>query len=391
MPDPMPDSIQVPYLALSRHFDHDALGDALRGHLARADFVLGESVARFERRFAARCGAEYAIGVNSGTDALFLSLKALGIGPGDEVITAPNSFVATAGAIVATGARPVFADVGPDYNLDPSRVADAITARTKALLPVHLTGNPADLPALLALAQRHGLAVVEDAAQAVGATLAGRPVGSWGVAGCFSLHPLKNLPVGGDGGVVTTSSPELAEQLRRLRNHGLASRDEITQFGFNSRLDSMQATIAEFGLDRLAAINDARRRNAERYDALLAGIAGVTLPPRRFDAYQVFHTYVVQVERRTELVAYLTAHGIETKIHYPIPIHLQPPARALGYREGDFPVCEAQSRRILSLPVNQYLGRDQIERVAERIRRFFAPPTGIKAAGHPSARAGTSG
>jgi aminotransferase EvaB len=376
MPDLMPDPIKVPYLALGRHFDHDALGAALRGHLARADFILGASVERFERRFAALCGAEYAIGVNSGTDALFLSLKALGIGPGDEVVTAPNSFVATAGAIVATGARPVFADVGSDYNLDPSRVADAITARTRAILPVHLTGNPADLPALLALAQRHGLTVVEDAAQAVGATLAGRPVGSWGIAGCFSLHPLKNLPVGGDGGVVTTSSPALAEWLRRLRNHGLESRDEIAHFGFNSRLDSMQATIADFGLDRLAAISEARRRNAERYDALLSGIAGVALPPRPDAAYQVFHTYVVQVERRTELVAYLAEHGIETKIHYPIPIHLQPPCRALGYREGDFPVCEAQSRRILSLPVNQYLGLDHIERVAKCIRLFFAERQG---------------
>lgn len=364
--------MQVPYLALNRHFDHDELANALRRHLTQADFILGAAVTDFEQAFAALCGSEYAIGVNSGTDALFLALKALDIGPGDEVITAPNSFIASAGAIVATGARPVFADVGADYNIDPNRVEAAITPRTRAIMPVHLTGNPADLPALLELAERHGFEVVEDAAQAVCATLDGRPVGSFGSAGCFSLHPLKNLPVGGDGGVITTSSPELAERLRRLRNHGLRNRNEIDDFGFNSRLDSIQATIASFGRTRLAAITAARRRNARRYDALLSDLQGVIVPPRRAGADGVFHTYIVQVEQRAELIDYLARNGVETKIHYPIPIHLQAPCRRMGYAPGDFPVCEAQSRRILSLPINEHLSDAQIDHVADHLRRFYA-------------------
>jgi dTDP-4-amino-4,6-dideoxygalactose transaminase len=364
--------MRVPYLALDRHFDHDELAAALRSHLTNTDFVLGESVTRFEQEFARLSGSEYAVGVNSGTDALFLALKALDIGPGDEVVTAPNSFIATAGAIVAAGARPVFADVGADYNLDPERVAAAITPRTRAILPVHLTGNPAPMPTLLALAGQRGLALIEDAAQAVAATLDGKSVGAFGSAGCFSLHPLKNLPVGGDGGVVTTSSAELAERLRRLRNHGLRNRDEIAHFGFNSRLDSMQATIARFGLAGLAAITESRRRHAARYDALLAGVGGVVIPPRRANAHQVFHTYVVQVEARDALMTYLAGQGIDTKIHYPIPIHLQAPCRDLGYGPGDFPVCEDQARRILSLPINEHLTDAQIDHVADCIRRFYS-------------------
>lgn len=364
-------TMQVPYLALRRHFAQAALAERVCQHLTDTDFILGDSVSLFEQEFAGRCQVADAIGVNSGHDALFLALKALAIGPRDEVITAPNSFIASAGAIVATGARPVFADVGPDYNLDPDAVAAAITPRTRALLPVHLTGTPADLPALSALAERHGLHLVEDAAQAVGARLQGRPVGAFGTAGCFSLHPLKNLPVAGDGGVITTSRPELAERLRRLRNHGLRNRNEIAHFGYNSRLDSIQATVARFGLARLAEITAARRRHAARYDRLLAGIDGVTLPPRRADAEPVFHTYVIQVEAREALIGFLAEHGVETKIHYPIPIHLQPPCQAMGHRPGDFPVCEAQARRILSLPVNEHLADAQIAYVAELVQRFY--------------------
>jgi dTDP-4-amino-4,6-dideoxygalactose transaminase len=364
--------MQVPYLALRRHFDHDALARQLRRHLSDTDFILGESVTQLEQAFAALCHSEYAVGVNSGHDALFLALKALDIGPGDEVITAPNSFIASAGAIVAAGATPVFADVGADYNLDPDAVAAAVTPRTRALLPVHLTGTPADMPALAAIAERHGLAVVEDAAQAVGARLQGRPVGAFGNAGCFSLHPLKNLPVAGDGGVVTTSRPELAERLRRLRNHGLCNRNEIAHFGYNSRLDTIQATVARFGLAQLADITAARRRHAAQYDRLLAGVDGVVLPPRRADAEPVFHTYVIQAEEREALVGFLAERGVETKIHYPIPIHLQAPCRAMGHGPGDFPVCEAQSGRILSLPVNEHLTDAQIAYVADAVARFYA-------------------
>lgn len=364
--------MNVKFLALSEHFAHPELSWLLGEQMTRTDFVLGDVVDRFESEFAAFVGCEFAIGVNSGTDALFLALKVLGIGPGDEVITAPNSFIATAGAIVAAGARPVFADVGRDYNLDPERVTEVITNRTRAIVPVHLTGNPADMPALEAVAERHGIALIEDAAQAAQAAIGSRRVGSWGACGCFSLHPLKNLPVAGDGGVVTTQSRELAERLQSLRNHGLKNRNEIEQFGFNSRLDSIQACIGRFGLQRIDAITRARQKHAARYDQLFADLPAVVVPPRRANVKQVFHTYIVQVEQRADLMAFLSKQGIETKIHYPIPIHLQAPCRAMGYAPGDFPVCEAQAERILSLPVNEHLTDEQIDYVADRIRMFYS-------------------
>ncbi|MBU2488593.1 MAG: DegT/DnrJ/EryC1/StrS family aminotransferase, partial [Proteobacteria bacterium] len=236
--------MKVPYLDLGKQFDDPELLRRIGRVLASGQFILGPGVESFEERFADLCRVPFALGVNSGTDALFLVLKALGVGPGHEVITVSNSFVATAGAIAATGARPVFVDVGPDYNMDPEKIGPAVTHRTRAIVPVHLTGAMANMDAICREAASRGLFVVEDAAQAAGASWDGRPAGSWGDAGCFSLHPLKNLNAAGDGGMITTSRPELVEKIRKLRNHGLVNRDEVEFFGYNSRLDALQAVIA---------------------------------------------------------------------------------------------------------------------------------------------------
>ena len=364
--------LQVKYSYLREQFgqaDHTLA--AIQEELQRGQFTLGPAVAELEARFAQLCQTKYAVGVNSGTDSLFPSLKALGIGPGDEVITAPNSFIATAAAIANTGARPVFVDVDDDYNINPDLIERAITPRTRALLPVHLTGNPADMPRIVKIAQRHGLHVVEDACQAVNAAIHGQPVGSFGMAGCFSLHPLKNLNVWGDGGVIVANSRELYDRLMLLRNHGLRNRDDCDLFAYNSRLDTVQALVALGVMKDLEAITDSRIRHARFYDQALQSIEGLCLPPRREGVRQVYHTYVVQARHRDRLLAYLTENGVEAKVHYPIPIHLQKASQALGYGPGDFPVSEAQARSIITLPVHQYLTERELAYVAEQIREFY--------------------
>ena len=368
----MSQTMHVKYMDLPRQFEDGTIVARVVDEFKRCQFVLGPQLAEFEKRFARVCGVAHALGLNSGTDALFLALKALGVGPGDEVITVPNSFVATAGAIVMVGATPVFVDVNAEYLMDPARLADAITPRTRAVIPVHLTGNPADLDAIGAIAARHRLPVIEDAAQAVGAAAGGRVVGSLGIAGAFSLFPLKNLGVAGDGGMLTTGSREIAERVTLLRHHGLRNRDEVAVWGYNSRLDTIQAIVGDAVLDGLESVTAARIRNAAFYDRALAPLAPhITVPPRRAGVRQVFHTYVVQAERRDALREFLDSRGVETKIHYPIPIHLQKAAAGLGYKRGAFPVCEAQSERIVSLPVHEYLTEAEQQYVVDRLREFY--------------------
>lgn len=365
-------NLQVKYLDLPKQFKDEVLLASLKGQFETCQFIMGPEVERFESDFAKLCQTPYALGVNSGTDAIFLALKALGIGPGDEVITVPNSFVATTGAIVAAGAKPVFVDVGPDYNINVELIKPAITNRTKAILPVHLTGNPADMPTIMDIARKNNLYVVEDASQAVMASIKDQPVGSFGDIGCFSLHPLKNLNVGGDGGVLTTMSKRVYETVKMLRNHGLKNRDEIEFFGYNSRLDTIQAVVANHVMRNLKSITQKRIKNAMIYYNELKGLDDfVILPLRQEEVEQVFHTYVIQVKRRAELIRHLNEHGVEIKIHYPIPIHLQKPCQKLGYKKGDFPVCENQAESILSLPIHQYLAEEQIYYVADLIKKFY--------------------
>jgi len=365
--------MQVKYSYLEEQFaDVEPYLNDIRNLVASGDFTLGAPVPEFEARFADLCGLPHAIGVGSGTDALILSLKMLGVGHGDEVITTPNTFIATVGAIAMTGARPVFVDNDERYTIDVSQIEAAITPKTKAILPVHLTGTPADMPSIMEIARRHDLAVVEDAAQAILAQIDGQHVGSWGDTACFSLHPLKNLNVWGDGGVIVTRSAELAEKLKLFRNHGLSSRDDVAMFGHNSRLDSLQAVVANRLVDQAAWITEQRIANALRLDQGLSDLGEYVIIPRRSpNIREVFHTYVIKASNRDALVEHLIAQGIEAKVHYPIPLHLQPAADYLGYKAGDFPVCEEHCRMIFTLPVHQHLGSEQINYMIEKVREFY--------------------
>ncbi len=364
---------KVKYVDLSKQANIEAiLSDIKELLLKTGQFTLGQPVIEFESRFAKLCKTKYAIGVNSGTDALFLTMKALNIGSGDEVITAPNSFVATAGAIANTGARPIFVDVNEEYNIDADLIEKAITPRTKAIMPVHLTGNPADMPRIMGIANRYNLYVVEDACQAVSASINRQPAGSFGIAGCFSFHPLKNLNVWGDGGIITTNSKELFDKLILLRNHGLKNRDDVELFAYNSRLDTIQAIVANQLLNVLDAITNTRIKNAKTYDDALSDMADyITIPSRKSNVKQVYHTYTIQAKERNKLGTYLAEKGIQTKVHYPIPLHLQQASKYLGYKEGDFPVCEAQAESIITLPVHQHLNIEQITYVIDNITKFY--------------------
>ena len=374
LPHPALAPRQVPYVALGQQFaaESASLLARLQQTLASGQWVAGPEVAELETRLAARLGSRECIAVGSGTDALILSLRALGIRPGDEVITAPNSFIATASAIVQVGATPVFADVLPDQNIDPARVAAAITPRTRAILPVHLSGRTAHMPELLELARRHDLRVIEDAAQAIDARRNGKAAGTFGDLGCFSCHPLKNLNAAGDAGFILADDAELAQRLRRLRSNGLIDRETALEWGVVSRLDSVQAAVLLERLPALDGVTEARRGNARRYRELLDGMPQLFLPPCRPEEHNVFHTFVIQVDRRDELQEFLRERGVGTAIHYKIPIHLQPAARALGHGPGSFPVAERQATRILSLPVHQFLTPADLEYVAASIREFFS-------------------
>jgi aminotransferase EvaB len=365
--------VRVPYSYLREQFaDSEAILRDIKGLLESTQFTLGPALAEFESRFAHLCGAPHAVGVGTGTDALFLSLKALGVGPGDEVITAANTFIATGGAIVQAGARPVFVDVLDDFNIDPGKIEAAITPSTRALVPVHYAGQPARMGPILEIATRHGLPVVEDACQAIGAAIDGRLVSNFGVAAGFSLHPLKNLNVWGDGGVIVTNSAELDAKLRLLRNHGLKNRDEVEIFGYNCRLDTLQAVVGNHLIGEVEAITAARIRNARALDVGLAPLAPhVRVPRRRPSERHVFHLYMFEADNRDGLLAHLGEKGVEAKIHYPVPLHLQPASRRLGYKEGDFPEAERQAKRIITLPVHQHLREEQVRYMIDCVTEFY--------------------
>ena len=358
---------KVDYVCLSRQFSQ--LRDEIIGELNKVFdsgmFILGPFVERFEKEFADYIGAKNCIGVNSGTAALRLTLWALGVGKGDQVIVPSNSFLATAGAVVEVGAKPVFADVAEDLNIAPSEIERLAGKKTKAVIVVHLTGRPARMKEIMAIARGEKLFVIEDCAQAVGASVGGRMVGTLGDAGCFSFHPLKTLNAAGDGGAVVTESDEIAEKIRLLRNHGLADRDHCRLWGTNSRLDAIQAAILSVNLRHLEGWTEKRIANAQRYSQKLAGV--VNVPVTEQGTRSVYHTYVIQAEKRDGLKRYLKEAGVDSKIHYPIPIHLQ---IAAG-KQKKLPVCENLAKRILSLPVHQYLSEDDIDYVAEAIIRFY--------------------
>ncbi len=337
----------------------------------RGDFTLGQAVDELEDEFKKIAQTKYAIGVGSGTDAIFLSLKALGIDKGDEVITVPYTFYATVGAIVTAGATPVFVDVGPNYNIDPDKIEEAITSRTKAIVPVHWSGLLCDMEHIQQIAEKYNLFIVEDACHAINAQRNNMRAGTLGSTACFSMHPLKNLNVWGDGGMIVTNSKKLHNKLVLLRNHGLINRDLCEVFAYNSRLDTLQAIVGKHLLMRIDEITNARIRNANYFDKHLSKIPKITVPVRLSNARQVFHIYVIRVEQRDELQKFLIEQGIDAKVHYPVPMHLQPAARKYGYKEGDFPLAEAICKSILSLPVHEYINMDQRKFVVGKIIDFY--------------------
>lgn len=365
--------MNVRYSYLPQQFGHiDNLLDEIRRFVPTGDFTLGKPLEVFERRFAELIGTRHAVGVGSGTDALKIPLKALGIGYGDEVITAANTFIATVGAINETGALPVLVDCDDTFCMDVSKVEAAITPRTKAIMPVHFTGYMVDMPQLMAIAQKHGLHVVEDACQSILASVYDRGAGTWGNAAGFSLHPLKNLNVWGDGGVVVTNDDQLAQRLRLLRNHGMANRDEIDVLGYNSRLDTLQAIVGNWLIGETHEITAKRIAHADYYDWNFIDIPQIRIPPRPAHMKRVYHLYVVFAEDRDDLYKYCQSKGIECKIHYPVPLYQQKGLRHLGYKPGDFPVTDRHAREIITFPTDQHLTRGEQDFVIRTVRDFYA-------------------
>lgn len=365
--------MQIPFLNLVAQYTalKPELLPVVEETLAKGHYILGPNVAALEQEIAAFTGARFGIGVNSGSDALTLALRALDIGPGDEVITTPFTYIAPAESIWQMGARIVFADIHPQtFNIDPAAVARKISPRTKAILPVHLFGQAAPIEKLLALAEGRGLAVVEDCAQAIGASRSGKSVGGFGRMGCFSFYPTKNLGADGDGGMVVTQDEALAKKLKMLRVHGIERRYYHDLHGYNSRLDELQAAILRVKLRHLSTWNGRRAAIAARYTFGLAGLP-VECPVTDTGNQHVFHVYAILTDQRDALQAHLNQHGVSTIIYYPLPLHLQKVYADLGYREGDLPVAEAVSRRILPLPIFPELTDEQVDYVTATIREFF--------------------
>lgn len=334
-------------------------------------FVLTEEVEILEKHLASYIGVKHVVGVNSGTDALMIALWAYGIGKGDEVITSPISFVATVGSICHVGARPVFVDVASNQNIDVNLIEEAITEKTKAILPVHWGGRVANMPRIMEIARKRNLVVIEDAAQAMGAYYDGIHGGAFGHTSCFSAHPLKNLSALGDSGFLCTDNDEIANKTRLYRSHGLESRDNCLFFGVNSRLDSLNAEVLKYRLTRLNDIVKKRRRNVELYREHLDS-PYVFLPPEDPNEYHAYVMFIVQADDRDSLQTYLEQQGIESYIYYGTPLHLQPASQQLGYRNGQFPVAELQCSKVLALPHHQYLSEKEIIRVCQAVNSFYS-------------------
>ena len=365
--------MKIDFVDLRRQYQSHKkeLDFAIQKMLNNADYILGEELKNFEREFAEFCGVKYCVGVASGTDALILSLKALGIQPGDEVITVPNSFVATALCVSTLGAKPVFVDINPDtYNIDISKIEEKITSRTKVIIPVHLYGQPADMDPIKKIAEKYNLRILEDACQAHGAKYRGIKVGGLGDIAAFSFFPGKNLGAYGDGGAIVTNNQEFAERALMYRMYGGKERDRyLIKGGVNSRLDAIQAAILRVKLKYLDGWNAARRKNAKLYSELLKE-SDVVVPTTLDYVEPVFHLYVIRNKKRDRLMEHLRYKQISVLVHYPVPIHLQPAYKELGYKKGDFPVTEAAAEEILSLPVFPELEEKEIEYVVSSIQEY---------------------
>ena len=362
--------MKVPFLDLKAHHEsfRTELDAAIREVIDSGAFAGGPFVERFEEDFAQFCGVPYSVGVGNGTDALWFALLGLGIGPGDEVITVPMTFMATAEAISYCGAKPVFVDIEEEtYTMNPALLEQAITPRTKAIIPVHLYGQVADMDPILEIAQRHNLSVIEDACQAHGAEYKGRKAGSLGIAGCFSFYPGKNLGAFGEAGAIITSNDELKRNVQVLRDHGQDKKYHHSMIGWNGRMDGIQGAVLSVKLKRLAAANDARRTHAGLYNELLAPVKQVIAPKEAKNRLHVYHVYGVRVQNRDQVLKRLSERGIGCGVHYPVPVHLQPAYAFLGHKAGDFPISETCGRESLSLPMFPELTPAQVERVVQEL------------------------
>jgi dTDP-3-amino-2,3,6-trideoxy-4-keto-D-glucose/dTDP-3-amino-3,4,6-trideoxy-alpha-D-glucose/dTDP-2,6-dideoxy-D-kanosamine transaminase len=364
-------SVQHNYLS-QQFSDKDLILEKIREVVSRGDFTLGREVDKLEESFARLVGAKHAIGVGSGTDAIFLSLRALDLQPGDEVITTSFTFYATIGAIVTAGGTPVFCDIEDDFNISVARIRSLITKKTKAIVPVHWSGRPCEMNEMMKISEEFGIPIVEDACHSILAEYYGDKTGTFGITGCFSFHPLKNLNVWGDGGIITTNSDDMNSKIRLLRNHGLVDRDHCEVFAYNSRLDTIQAVVANHLLGKINDITNARIAHADYLDKGLSDLPGVKIPKRNAEIKEVFHIYSFMAEKRDSLWDFLRENGIDAKIHYPIPMHLQPAARYLNYKRGDFPVTERVANQTISLPVHEFVQLKDLDFMISKVKEFYS-------------------
>lgn len=364
---------KISFLNLKKHNEElfDEIFDEIRKVCKNTSFILGPAVEEFENNFAKYCGVKYAVAVNSGTAALQLAILAAGIKEGDEVITTPYTFFATIESILYCGAKPVFVDIDTEtFNIDIEKIEEKITSKTKAILPVHLYGQPAEMDKINELAEKYNLKVIEDACQAHGAEYKYRKVGSIGDAGCFSFYPTKNLSCWGEGGIITTNSEEIAKEAKKLRSHGSDIRYVHEEIGYNERMDGIQGAVLDVKLKHLDRWNEARRKYAKLYNELLKDLPLET--PKNPDYLKhVYHLYTIKLERRDELKKFLESRGVDTAIHYTIPLHLQKACENLGYTEGSLPVAEEVSKKVLSLPLYPEIGEEKIKKVVELIKEFY--------------------
>lgn len=364
--------MKVRYSYLSQQFANcPDLWNKLKKFVVTGDFTLGKELKVFERKFAKLIGTKYAVGVNSGTDAIKLSLKAIGVKTGDQVITAANTFVATVGAITEIGAIPVFVDCDDTFCMNVDQVEKKINRNTRAIVPVHFTGYMTNMIKLTKIAKKYNIPIIEDACQSILGSINNKNAGTWGLSGAFSLHPLKNINVWSDGGIITTNSLSLYNKLKLLRNHGLIDRDTVKINGYNSRLDTFQAVVGNWLLPKAKQIANQRINNAKYLDSKLSNIDGIKIPPRPKNMKVVYHLYIVFAEKRDLLYEYCLKKGIEAKIHYPKPMYLQESVKYLKYKKNDFPVTDSHCKKIISFPCDQHLSKKEINFIIKTVRNFY--------------------
>ena len=364
--------MKVRYSYLPQQFENcEDLWDELKEFVSTGDFTLGKPLEEFEKNFAKLIGTKYAVGVNSGTDALKLSLKSINIKPGDEVITAANTFVATVGSIVELGAKPIFIDCDDTFCMNADLLEKSINEKTKAIVPVHFAGYMTDMRKVLPISKKYQIPILEDACQSILGSIENKNSGTWGLTGSFSLHPLKNINVWSDGGIIVTNNSEIYEKLLLLRNHGLIDRDTVKIMGYNSRLDTFQSIVGNWLLPNAQSIANRRIENANYLDKGLSTIKEILIPPRPKDYKIVYHLYIVFANNRDKLLDYCLKNGIEAKVHYPIPIYRQEALSYLNNKKGDYPVTDKHSTTIISFPCDQHLERDQLDYIISTVKKFY--------------------